>query len=58
LYRGGIRRQDLMLLVLMTLATMAVAVWISEPLRLQLELYWTQFTTLLFDLRQTVFGAI
>jgi uncharacterized membrane-anchored protein len=58
LYRGGIRRRDLLLLILVTLLTIVVAVWISEPLRLQIELYWTQFTTLVFDLRNAIFGAI
>ncbi len=56
LYRGSVRRRDLALLVAVAVLTMTVAIWISEPLRLTIDLLWTQVTTFLFDLRHSLFG--
>ncbi|HEX2050006.1 MAG TPA: putative cytokinetic ring protein SteA [Actinomycetota bacterium] len=56
LYRGGVRRRDLVLLVAAAVATMALIVWLSEPLRLQVELWWTDLRQLWFDVRRAVFS--
>jgi uncharacterized membrane-anchored protein len=56
LYRGRIRRKDLMFLLAAALITMIVIVWLSEPLRLQVELWWTDVKQLWFDLRRALFS--
>jgi uncharacterized membrane-anchored protein len=56
LYRGRVRRRDLMLLVFAALVTMAIVVALSEPMRLLIHTYWIQLTQLWFDVKQAVFG--
>lgn len=56
LYRGRVRRRDLMLLVFAALLTMAIVVALSEPMRLLIQTYWIQLTQLWFDVKQAVFG--
>jgi uncharacterized membrane-anchored protein len=56
LYRGRIRRRDLILLLAAALVTMAVIVWLSDPLRLQVELWWTDVKQLWFDIRRALFS--
>ena len=54
LYRGRVRRSDLLLLVGVTLAVMALVVFLSEPLRLEIQAMWTQIQNLIFRARQSV----
>jgi uncharacterized membrane-anchored protein len=56
LYRGRVRRKDLLLLLLAALVTMAIVVALSEPMRLLIQAYWVQLTQLWFDVKQAVFG--
>ncbi len=56
LYRGRVRRRDLVLLVIAALVTMAIVVSLSEPMRLRLELYWLQLQNLWFRVTQALFG--
>jgi uncharacterized membrane-anchored protein len=56
LYRGRVRRKDLMLLLFAALITMAIVIALSEPMRLLIETYWIQLTNLWFDIKQAVFG--
>lgn len=56
LYNGRVRRRDLGLLVLVAVATMALVVLLSDPLRANLELLWAGVRDLLLSLRQAVFG--
>jgi uncharacterized membrane-anchored protein len=56
LYRTRLRRRDLMLLVGAALVTMAVVALLSEPLRLNLQIYWTKLSTLWFSIKNALFG--
>jgi uncharacterized membrane-anchored protein len=56
LYRGRVRRKDLMFLLFAALITMAIVIALSEPMRLLIETYWIQLTNLWFDIKQAVFG--
>ena len=55
LYRGRIRRTDLALLFVASVVLLAVAVWLSDPIRYNLEALWIQLRTLLFNVRQALF---
>jgi uncharacterized membrane-anchored protein len=55
LYRGRIRRGDLMLLVVAALIAMAVVVGISEPLRLKLVELWNEIQDWWFAVRRAIF---
>jgi uncharacterized membrane-anchored protein len=55
LYRSRIKTGDVLMLVGSALLVLMLAVWLSEPLRLYLQLLWVQLQTLLFSLRQTLF---
>ncbi len=55
LYRGRIRRRDLLLLIGVALLTMALVVWLSEPLRANVELLWARLQYLWFTIRQAIF---
>jgi uncharacterized membrane-anchored protein len=56
LYRGRVRRKDLMLLLFAALITMAIVVTLSEPMRLLIRAYWIQVTQLWFDVKQAILG--
>jgi uncharacterized membrane-anchored protein len=56
LYRGRVRRKDLMLLLGSALLTMVIVVWLSEPMRVYLETQWLRIVNVWFDIRQAVFG--
>jgi uncharacterized membrane-anchored protein len=56
LYRGRVRRKDLMLLLFAALLTMAIVVALSEPMQLLLETYWIQIVNLWDIVKQAVFG--
>jgi uncharacterized membrane-anchored protein len=55
LYRGRIRRSDLMLFLVAALVTMTIVISQSPAVQLDLELYWESFRNLLFDLREAIF---
>jgi uncharacterized membrane-anchored protein len=55
IYRGRVRRGDLMMLVGAALVALVVAVGLSDVLRLQLELWWIDLKNLWFDLTHTLF---
>ena len=54
LYRSRIRTADLFVLIGAAFVTLAVAVWLSEPLRLLVQTLWIELRTLLFSLRQAI----
>jgi uncharacterized membrane-anchored protein len=55
IYRGRVRRGDLMMLVGASLVAMVVAVGLSDVLQLQLDLWWIDLKNLWFDLTHTLF---
>ena len=55
LYRGRIRRGDLMLLVVAALITMAIVVGISEPLRIKFVELWNELQDWWFEVRRAIF---
>jgi uncharacterized membrane-anchored protein len=56
LYRGRIRRIDLMMLVGAALLTIVVTLSLSPVMRLELQLFWTQIQSSFDSLRQAVFS--
>jgi uncharacterized membrane-anchored protein len=56
LYRGRVRRSDLVLLLVAALVALTVAVSLSEVLRLEIDLYLTKLENWWFDVRQTLFS--
>jgi uncharacterized membrane-anchored protein len=56
LYRGRVRRKDLMLLLGSALLTMLIVVWLSEPMRLYLEAQWVKLVNVWFNIQQALFG--
>ncbi len=55
LYGARVKRKDLVMLVGSALLAMAIVISLSEPLRLELELVWTQIKTTWFSLQDSVF---
>jgi len=55
LYRGRVRRSDLMMLLGAAFVSLVVAISLSDVLRLQIELYWTDLVNWWFDVRQALF---
>ena len=55
LYRGRVRRSDLMLLIAATLATMVIIVAISRPVQLDLLLRWQELQDVWDNLRRAIF---
>ena len=55
LYRGRIRRGDLMMLVVAALVTMAIVVGISDPLRIKVIELWNELQDWWFAVRRSVF---
>ena len=56
LYRGRVRRRDLVMLLAAALVTMVIVVALSEPMRLTIAVYWERLASLWFDIRQAIFG--
>jgi len=54
LYRGRVRRSDIVMLLSAAAIAILVAVGFSDPLRLQLELWWIDLKNLWFDLTHTL----
>lgn len=55
LYRGRVRRRDLLMLVGAALVALAVAFALSDILRIELQLYWTKLQNWWFNVRQALF---
>jgi uncharacterized membrane-anchored protein len=55
LYRSNLRRSDFAMLVGAALITLASAAWLSEPMRLYLDLLWVQVKNLWFSIKQALF---
>ncbi|MGH2807225.1 MAG: putative cytokinetic ring protein SteA [Actinomycetota bacterium] len=55
LYRGRVRRSDLVMLIVATLVTMAIIVAISEAVQLDLKLFWEWVQDQWADLRRAIF---
>jgi uncharacterized membrane-anchored protein len=55
LYRSSLRRTDLAMLIGAALVTLAIAVWLSEPMRIYLDLLWVQIKNLWFSIKQALF---
>jgi uncharacterized membrane-anchored protein len=51
LYRSRVRRSDMLLLVAAALATMAIVIALSEPMRAELSLWWTRIVNVWYSLR-------
>ena len=56
LYRGRVRRIDLIMLLLAALVTMAIVIWLSEPMRLTIQVYLLKLQQLWFSIKQALFG--
>ncbi|MDQ3957354.1 MAG: putative cytokinetic ring protein SteA [Actinomycetota bacterium] len=56
LYRGRVKRRDLVMLVGAALVTMGIVVSLSEPVQLELELMWAQLGNVWFSIRQALFS--
>lgn len=54
IYTGRVRRGDLLMLVGAAIVAMAVVVALSRPLRLELQVLWTQIETTWFLVRQSL----
>ncbi|HWC14369.1 MAG TPA: putative cytokinetic ring protein SteA [Actinomycetota bacterium] len=55
LYRGRVRRVDLLMLVGAAILAMVVVIALSDVMRLQLELWWFELRQLWFDLQRALF---
>jgi uncharacterized membrane-anchored protein len=55
LYRTGVKRRDLFMLIGAALVTMAVVVAVSEPMRLYLEFFLDDLQNLWFSIRRALF---
>lgn len=55
LYRTRVRRKDLVMLVGAALLAMAIVISLSEPLRVELQLVWTQMKTTWFSFQESLF---
>lgn len=55
LYRGRVRRGDLLMLVAAALLAMIIVIALSDVMRLQLDLWWEQLKQLWFDVRRAIF---
>jgi uncharacterized membrane-anchored protein len=55
LYRGRVRRGDLMLLIVATLITMGIIIAISDAVRLDLYLFWQWLQDQWAHLRRAIF---
>lgn len=56
LYQGRVRRGDLMLLVAAAVIVIAVTVALSDVMRLELQLFWTQVESWWFSVREALFS--
>ena len=55
LYRGRVRRGDLVMLITAALFAMVIVIALSDVMRLQLDLWWEQLKQLWFDVRRSIF---
>jgi len=55
LYRGRVRRSDLMMLVGAAVLAMVIVIALSDVMRLELEVWWLKIQQWWFDLRRAIF---
>lgn len=55
LYRGRVRRGDLVMLIGAALFAMVIVIALSDVMRLQLDLWWQDLKQLWFDLKRSIF---
>lgn len=55
LYRGRVRRRDLLMLIGAALLTMAIVIAVSEPMRLYFQFWWNRLDDLWFSIRRALF---
>jgi uncharacterized membrane-anchored protein len=55
LYRGRVRRGDLVLLIGAAVFAMVIVIALSDVMRLQMDLWWQDLKQLWFDLRRAIF---
>ena len=55
LYRGRVRRSDLLMLIVATIAVMGIVIAISEPLRLKVGIYWDDIQAWWFSVKRMLF---
>lgn len=56
LYRGRVRRSDMMMLVGAALLVLVIAIALSDVMRLEMQLFWTQLQDWWFRVRETLFS--
>lgn len=56
LYRGRVRRRDLAMLIGATILVLAVAIALSDVMRLELQLFWTQLQSWWFSVKEALFS--
>jgi uncharacterized membrane-anchored protein len=56
IYKGRVRRGDLVMFIISAVATMAIVISVADPAQLDLKIYWEEFKNLLFSLREAIFG--
>jgi uncharacterized membrane-anchored protein len=55
LYRGRVRRGDLLMLIGAAVFAMVIVIALSDVMRLQLDLWWQDLKQLWFDVKRAVF---
>ena len=55
LYRGRVRRGDLLMLIGAAVFAMVIVIALSDVMRLQLDLWWQDLKQLWFDLKRSIF---
>jgi uncharacterized membrane-anchored protein len=55
LYRGRVRRSDLMMLLAAALLVLIIAIALSDVMRLEIQLFWTQLQDYWFRVREALF---
>lgn len=56
LYRGRVRRRDLAMLVGASALVLAIAIALSDVMRLELQLFWTQIQNWWFSVKEALFS--
>jgi uncharacterized membrane-anchored protein len=56
LYRGRVRRSDMLLLVGAAVLVLVISVLLSDVMRLELQLFWTEVQNWWFRVKESVFS--
>jgi uncharacterized membrane-anchored protein len=56
LYRGRVRRSDMFLLVGAAVLVLVISVLLSDVMRLELQLFWTEVQNWWFQLKESLFS--